>query len=215
MKIIKKYEYKLTEETLEKDIDRFIRDAKKGVYQMDHRYGQEGLKLIKAYFRMIKEEFKNGNFDVSRECYKKLMFLLLQTEYNYFDYEDIVGRLNFEKFIANYFICLTKLCTTKELFNEYLDYLRVKEDYYFEQAEDTIINNLDNEQFAKFKKLLELEAENVKEKEYWKMDILTFLLEIAKRNRNKEEYDVLAQKFAPILQEEYRELIKEYEENEQ
>lgn len=33
MKIIKKYAYKLTEETLDKDIDQFIQDAKKGGYQ--------------------------------------------------------------------------------------------------------------------------------------------------------------------------------------
>ena len=77
MKIIKKYNYKLTEETLEEDIDKFTRDVKKGAYQMDHRYGQEGLKLIKAYFRMIEEEFKKGNFEISRISYKKLMFLLL------------------------------------------------------------------------------------------------------------------------------------------
>ena len=56
MKITKTYS--LSEKTLEKDIGKFMRDAKKGAYQYDYKYGQEGLKLIKAYFRMIEEEFK-------------------------------------------------------------------------------------------------------------------------------------------------------------
>ncbi len=106
MKIIKTYSYALSEETLEKDIDKFICNAKKGAYQFDYKYGQEGLKTLKAYFRMIEDEFKKQNYVVARVCYKKLMFLLLQTDYNYFDYEDIVGKLNFEKFISNCFTCL-------------------------------------------------------------------------------------------------------------
>ena len=201
----------MTEENLSKDIDSFIRYAKKGIYHMDHRYGQEGLKLIKAYFRMIEEEFKKENFEISAECYKKILFLLLQTDYNYFDYEDIVGKLNCDKYIINYFTCLIKSYTVAKLFNEYLDYLKAKEGYYFETAETTIINSLDGKQFAEFKRLLEQETENVKENEYWKIDILVFLLDIAKRKRNKEEYEILAQKFTPILQENYKELLQEYE----
>jgi len=69
LKIIKKYEYKLSEGNLDKDIDKFIKEAKNGTYQMDHRYGQEGLKIIKACFRMIKDEFKNENYKVARDCY--------------------------------------------------------------------------------------------------------------------------------------------------
>ena len=64
MKIIKTYA--LSENTLKKDIDKFIRDAKKGAYQYDYKYGLEGLKLIKAYFRMIEEEFKKENYAVAR-----------------------------------------------------------------------------------------------------------------------------------------------------
>ncbi len=81
MKITKTYS--LSEKSLEKDIDKFIRDAKKGAYQYDYKYGQEGLKLIKAYFRMIEEEFKNQNFQVARVCYKKLLLFLLQRYYEY------------------------------------------------------------------------------------------------------------------------------------
>lgn len=58
MKIIKTYT--LSEKTLEKDIDKFIRDAKNGKYQYDYKDGQEGLKILKAYFRMIEQELKKG-----------------------------------------------------------------------------------------------------------------------------------------------------------
>jgi hypothetical protein len=38
MKVIKTFA--LSEESLEKDIDKFIKDAKKGAFQYDYRYGQ-------------------------------------------------------------------------------------------------------------------------------------------------------------------------------
>ncbi|MFH1711199.1 MAG: hypothetical protein ABH840_02720 [Nanoarchaeota archaeon] len=215
MKIIKKYEYKLTEETLDKDIDKFIKEAKNGSYQMDHRYGQEGLKIIKAYFRIIKEEFKKGNFEISKECYKKMMFLLLQSEYNYFDYEDIVGRLNFKEYITNYFTCLIKLCTVEELFNEYMGYLKVKEDYYFEETEKTIMEGLDEKQFSQFKILLEQKAEGIKHDDYAMHDILTFLLDIAKKKEhNEERFIQLAMKFAPVLgYGDLKQFLKDYEDD--
>ena len=112
MKITKSYS--LSEETLEKDIDKFIRIAKKGVYQYDYKYGQEGLKLIKAYFRMIEDEFKKQNFQVTKVCYKKLLFFLLQREYNYFNYEDIMSKFNSEKIVVKYFISLVKTCSVDE-----------------------------------------------------------------------------------------------------
>ena len=59
MKIIKTCSYVLTEESLEKDIDRFIRDAKNGAYQWDYKYEHEGLKTIKAYFRMIRRSLRS------------------------------------------------------------------------------------------------------------------------------------------------------------
>jgi len=213
MKIIKKYEYKLNEETLEKDIDIFIRDAKKGAYQMDHRYGLEGLKQIKAYFRMIEEEFKKENIQIARVCYKKLMFLLLQSEENYFDYEDIIGKLNFEKFISNYFTCLVKICATEELFRDYLEYLNVKKEYYFEAAEKIITEELSDKDFAQFKELLLVEADKVKKDNYAMQDILTFLLDIAKKKENDEKKFVeLAEKFAPVLgYNNIKEFLEDYE----
>ena len=51
MKLTKtvKYNYTLTEETLEKDIESFIKEARKGRYSWDYKYNSEGLKIIKQY----------------------------------------------------------------------------------------------------------------------------------------------------------------------
>ncbi|MBI2548730.1 hypothetical protein HYW21_05255 [Candidatus Woesearchaeota archaeon] len=214
MKITKKYEYKLSEKTLEKDIDTFIRDTQKGAYQMDHRYGQEGLKQIKAYFRMIEEELKKENIQIARACYKKLMFLLLQSKENYFDYEDIVGKLNFERFISNYFTCLVKICAIEELFREYLEYLNVKEDYYFEAAEKTIIEELSDKDFVQLKELLLVEADKVKKDNYAMHDILTFLLDITKKkDKDEEKFMRLAEKFSPVLgYNNIKEFLEDYKE---
>jgi len=218
MKITKKYVYQLTAETLDKDINLFIKDAEAGAYQMDYKYGMNGLRIIKQYFKLIEQEFEQGNYELCKICYPKLFTILFGEgcQHSHFGYEDILGRskLNFEKPIQNYFTCLIKLCSVEELFQEYVKYLNSKEDYYFEAAEVTIQEKLKAEDFLKFKKLLEKEAETVQDEDYGKMDILTFLLDLAKKDRNKEEYEVLAQKFAPVLGEEYRELLNEYEEDE-
>src|SRR3989338_11431165 len=148
MKITKTYS--LSEKTLEKDIEKFMRDAKKGAYQYDYKYEQEGLKLIKAYFRMIEEEFKKQNFQVARACCKKLLFILLQRDYEYFNYEDIMSKFNSEKIVGFYFTSLVKKCNVDELFKEYLDYLKVKEDSYFESANKIMLNELSSEDKLKF-----------------------------------------------------------------
>ncbi|MDI6737237.1 MAG: hypothetical protein QME12_01850 [Nanoarchaeota archaeon] len=201
MKIIKTYSYALSEDSLEKDIDKFIRNAKNGDYQRDYYCGQEGLKTIKAYFRMIEEEFKKQNYDVAAACYKKLMFLLLQSENNYFDYEDIVGKLNFEKFIANYFACLHRICNVEELFNEYAEYLKVKDGYGFE-ADKAILEGLSEDDGQKFISMAEKEAENVKEGDYGKYDLIYFLLELAKAKKDRAKYNALCEKYEKLLDEE-------------
>lgn len=205
MKIIKTYSYALSEKTLELDIDKFIRAAKSGDYQMDHRYEQEGLKRIKAYFRMIQEEFNNGNYAVSRICYKKLMFLLLQSERNYFDYEDIVGKLNFEKVIGNYFTCLTKLCTMEELFKEYVEYLKVSEDYYFESADKTIITQLPEASLSQFANIVTKVAENIREDNYAMHGLIYFQLSLAKYKKDKGAYYAICNKYKHIIDEEQKE----------
>src|SRR3989339_1690037 len=147
MKVIKTYA--LSEVSIEKDIDNFIKEAKKGVFQYDYKYGQEGLKILKAYFRMLEAEFKQNNFTVARNCYKKLLSFLLQKEYEYFNYEDIMSKFNSEKIIGSYFTCLIKTCSVGELFQEYLEYLKIKEDYYFESADTVLLNELSEKDFNK------------------------------------------------------------------
>ena len=209
MKIVKTYAYELSEKTLEKDIDKFIRDAKKGAYQFDYKYNQEGLKIIKAYFRMIEIEFKNKNCEVARTCYKKLMFFLLPIDYNYFDYEDIVGKLNFEKFIANYFICSVKLCSVEELFKEYSDYLKIKKEYYFEAAHKILFTNLTEDALRRFTSLVEKETGNVKEKDYAFYDYIYYLLDVAKFRKDKDTYGRLCEKYEKIVGEEQKEAFDE------
>lgn len=197
--------YSLSEETPEKDIDKFIADAKKGRYQYDHRYGMEGLKTIKAYFRMIEDEYKKQNYPAARACYKKLLFLLLQSEHNYFGYEDIVGKMNFEKFIGNYFTCLIKLCSAEELFKEYMEYLEVKADYDFESAHRTMLTGLSEHALSNFASLVTKEAGNVGEEDYALYDMIYFLLDLANFRKDKEAYYQLCEKYRKLVGDEQKE----------
>jgi len=218
MKIIKKYEYKLSEETLDKDIEQFIKEARKGAYTWDYKYGMEGLKIIKQYFKLIQLEFDKGNFELCKSCYKKLLFLLFEEgyEHSYFGYEDIVSRskLDFDKIIQNYFLCLIKLHHVNDLFNEYVEYLKAKQDYYFESAETTIIKKLSVKDFANFKELLLVEADKVKKDNYAMHDILAFLLDIAKNKEcNEQKFMELAEKFYSVFgYSNLKEFLEDYEE---
>ena len=186
MKVIKTYA--LSEESIEKDIDNFIKEAKKGVFQYDYKYGQEGLKILKAYFRMLEAEFKQNNFTVARNCYKKLLSFLLQKEYEYFNYEDIMSKFNSEKIIGSYFTCLIKTCSVGELFQEYLEYLKIKEDYYFESADTVLLNELSEKDFNKFILLVKEQAEKLPlpEKRSKKFSIISMFLPIFKTIRKME-----------------------------
>ncbi len=221
MKIIRKYEYKLTEETLDKDIDKFIKEAKKGAFEWDYKYGMEGLRIIKQYFKLIQAEFDKGNFSLCKICYEKLLHLLFEEGYenSYFGYEDIIGRskLDFEKITKQYFICLTRLYKVEELFDEYIEYLKKKQDYYFESAEKTIIEELSDKDFAKFKELLLTESEKIGKDNYELHDVLTFLLDIAmKKEKDEKQFNELAEKFAPVLgYDNVKEFLKDYEDDNQ
>mgnify|MGYP001611996355 CR=1 FL=1 len=199
MKIKKTYSYALTEETLEKDIDKFIRDAKHCAYQYDYKYQQEGLKLIRAYFRMIEDELKKQNYTVARNCYKKIIFLLLQTEYDYFNYEDIVGKLNFEKYMENYFTCLLKTCSIEELFQEYYEYCKINEVYGFESVHKTIIALLPEDGLNAFATAVTSAAEKVGEEDYGLHNLIYFLLDLAKHRNNRESYNTLCQHYEKIV----------------
>ncbi|MFT4311601.1 MAG: hypothetical protein ACMXYF_00030 [Candidatus Woesearchaeota archaeon] len=146
MKIIKTYV--LSEKTLTKDIDKFIRDVKKGVYQYDYRYGQEGLKIIKAYFRMSEQELKKANYKEAIQAYEKLFSFLFQREYDYFNYEDIIGKFTMEKYVGNYFYALIQ--NKDDVFEKYLEYLKLTDEYYFESAFQSIKVNLSQAKFQSF-----------------------------------------------------------------
>jgi hypothetical protein len=197
MKITKTY--LLSEKTLEKDIDKFIRDAKRGAYQYDYKYGQEGLKLIKAYFRMIEDEFKKQNFKIARTCYKKLLFCLLQGKYDYFNYEDIMSKFNSEKIMGLYVMSLVKTCNVDELFKEYLDYLKIKDDSYFESVEKIILKELSSEDKLEFIRLVEKESENIKEDDYEMHDLIYLQLDLAKEKKDCKTYLQLCVKFIKIV----------------
>lgn len=199
MKVKITRQYILSEETLEKDIDKFIADAKNGAYQYDYKYGQDGLKRIKAYFRMIGDEFKKQNYVECQKCYKKLMFLLLQTEYNYFDYEDIIGKFNFEKIVGNYFLCLINSVSVDELFNEYIEFLKISEDYEFDSTNKTIFSNLDEKKIAQFINFAEKEADKIKKEDYELYDIVYFLFEYAQLKKDQSKYNMLCEKYAHLL----------------
>jgi len=219
MKIIKKYDYKLTEGTLDKDIDKFIQEVRKGAFEWDYKYGMEGLRIIKQYFKLIQAEFDKGNFLLCKDCYKKLLYLLFDEGYenSYFGYEDIIGRskLDFDKIIRQYFICLIKLHNVQELFNEYIEYLKKKQEYYFESAEKTIIEELSHEDFAKFKDMLLLESKKIGKEDYGLHDVLNFLIDIAKKKeKDDKKFLELAEKFAPILRyNDVKEFLKDYEDD--
>ena len=170
MKIIKTY---VLEKPLDKDVAGFIRDAKAGCYHWDQKYGGEGLKMIRHYFKFIQKEFDQENYALARTVYKKLIFMLCDTsKFDYFNYTDIIdiGRLNFEKITGNYFTCLVKLCTVKELFEEYCEYVKAKEEYYFEAADKTIVDQLDKKSFRTFERMVYKKAKTLTKKDYgyWK-----------------------------------------------
>jgi hypothetical protein len=201
MKVVKTYT--LSEKSLGKDIEKFMSDAKRGTYQYDYKHGQEGLKILKAYFRMIEDEFKIQNYQTTRECYKRLLFFLLQREYDYFNYEDIMSKFNAEKIVGNYFACLIRLCSVAELYAEFLEYLKIKEDYFFESAEKAVLD-MPEDKLSAFLSLAKKDAEKITEKEYALHDLIYFLLTYAKKTKNKKEYFSLCEKYSEIVGEEQK-----------
>ncbi|MFW6233337.1 MAG: hypothetical protein ACOC3Z_01600 [Nanoarchaeota archaeon] len=81
MKITKtvKYNYKLTEETLEKDIESFIEEARKGVFFWDYKNNSIGLKIIKHYFKLLQEKFEKEEYEECKICYGKLILFLIDS----------------------------------------------------------------------------------------------------------------------------------------
>ena len=98
----------------------------------------------------------------------------------------------------------------KELFNEYLAFLDINQNYDLAYTEQDIKENLNKEKFKIFERLLVLESEKVKAKDYARQSIIYFLLEDAKKNRNKSKYVKYCSKFENILEYKKKELIKDY-----
>ena len=191
-----KYNYTLTEETLEKDIEGFIGKARRGNYSWDYKYDGEGLKIIKQYFRILNDKFKNEEYQECKVCYEKLILFLFDASSGKdkadFGYEDLLARItnDFDKYIKNYFICLVKTCDISSL-SEKLDSL--------------MLDNLEKRMLIK--------TEGMTKKDYQKHALIYFLMDLAKKRGYKEKYSQLCENFRGILsEEEIKENIESYDE---
>lgn len=220
IKKIVKYNYELEEEDLEKDIDKFIDKAKKGNYQMDGHYGNEGLKILKQYFRILKDKLKNNEYEECKNCYHKLIIFSIKASGgrhdNLFDYEDLLAKINkdFDNLVKNYFICLIKTSDINELSKKVSEYASCLDIYGFDSDKEVLLNNLTKEQFNLFEeKMLEKTIGMTKNDED-KQDIIYFLMRIAEIQDDKEKYLKLCERFKGIYNDkEFENLKNEYEEN--
>lgn len=215
MKIRKttRYSYKLTEETLEKDIDKFIEKANKGDYHMDKMYGNEGLKIIKQYLKILEEKFKKGGLEECKNCYHKLIPFLLSASSgkgNLFDYNDLLAMLSkeFDLIIKNYFVCLIKTCDIDELSDKVTKYAASLDTYGFDSDKETLIDNLSNEQFNQLEEKILEKTKDITKKDQGKQDIIYFLMSIAEVKNDKEKYLKLCERFRGILTEKEFEYLK-------
>ena len=219
IKKVVKYNYELTEETLEKDIDKFIENAKKGDYHMDKMYGNEGLKIIKQYLKILNEKFKNNEFMECNDCYHKLIpFLLVSSsaEGDLFDYNDMLAMLSrdFDDYVNNYFICLVKTCKMDELADKVSEYASNLNDYGFDSDKEILLNNLNKERLNQLEEKMLLKTEGMTKKDEKKHEIVYFLMDLAKIQDDKSKYLSLCEKFKGVLNgEEYEYLKGEYEDD--
>ena len=212
--------YELSEENLEKDIDNFIKEARKGKYSWDSKYGNEGLKIIKQYFKILKEKFKNNFLEEGKICYEKLIFFCLEEsdcnrDEDLFGYEDLLARItkDFDEYIKNYFICLVKTCNIEELSERVSRYASKLGDSGFESDVKVLIENLDESQLDNLEKIMLIKTEGMTKKDEIKKDILFFIISIVRERRQKEKYLELCNRFKDILDSESMNyLIGEYEE---
>ncbi|MEK6893021.1 MAG: hypothetical protein AABX07_02365 [Nanoarchaeota archaeon] len=212
--------YELSEENLEKDIDSFIKEARKGRYSWDSKYGNEGLKIIKQYFKILKEKFKNNSFGECKICYEKLiLFCLEESDCNrdedLFGYEDLLARIsnNFDAYIKNYFLCLVKTCDIEDLSERVSRYASKLGDSGFESDIKVLIENLDKSQLDNLEKRMLIKTQGMTKKDDTKKEILFFLLSLVKERKQKEKYLELCNRFIGILDKETMDyLIEEYDE---
>jgi len=217
IKKVVKYNYELTEETLEKDIDKFIEKAKKGEYHMDKMYGNEGLKIVKQYLKILNEKYKNNEFEECKNCYHKLIpFLLISSsaEGDLFDYNDMLAMLSkdFDDYIKDYFICLVKTCSIDELADKILEYASSLDVYGFDSDKEILLNNLSKEQLNQLEEKILAKTIGMTEKDRKKHDVIYFLMDIARTQNDKIKYMSLCDRFKGVLDnKEYEYLKGEYE----
>lgn len=220
MKLTKtvKYHYKLTEETLEKDIESFIKDADDGRYSWDYKHNGEGLKIIKYYFKILQEKFDNGEFEECKACYGKLILFLFDAsigEGANFGYEDLLSKISkdFDQFIKNYFICLVKTCEIEELSERVANYASHLQEYGFDSDTKILINELDKNTLKNLKQRMLIKTEGMTKKDQDKIDIIYFLIEIAHEQNDKEKYLKLCERLRGVLPDkEINYLIWEFDE---
>ena len=217
MKITKKvkYDYNLTEDTLEKDMGQFILAAKNKDFAMDRHYGGEGLKIIKQYFKILKEKFKNQEFEECKTCYEKLILFCIDASGanecdNLFDYEDLLAKIakEFDDHIKDYFICLIKTCDIDELAERISRYASRLDIYGFESDKKVLLANLNKEQLAELEEKMLSKATGMTKEDKDKHDIVYFLISLARASEDKNKYLLLCDKLKGILSDEEFEYLK-------
>ena len=219
MKLTKTIKYKLTEETLEKDIDKFIELAKKGNYHMDKMYDNEGLKIIKGYFKILQDKFKKNELDECKNCYHKLIpFLLIASSGNtdLFDYNDLLAKIkdDFDIYIKNYFICLVKTCNIDELVDKVSEYASSLDIYGFDSDKEVLLDNLNKEQLNQIEEKMISKTIGMTNKDKKKHEIIYFLMDLAEVQEDKEKYLKLCERFRGVLKNSEVDYMREgFEEN--
>lgn len=221
MKITKtvKYNFQLSEGTLEKDIDSFISKARNGDYSWNYKYNMEGLKIIKQYFKILQEKFDNSEFEECKNCYHKLILFLFAASSGRddadFGYEDLLARtkLDWEKIIKNYILCLINTSDVGELSDKISQYVISLKEYGFDSDTKTLIEELDDQTLKSLEQKMLIKTEGVTKKDEDMHDIIYFLLGIAKEQKDKEKYLGLCEKFRGVLSDnEVDSLKREYDE---
>ncbi len=207
MKVTRKYSYKLTEKTLEEDIDKFILDARAGIYGWDRKCGGEGLRIIKQYFKLIFEKYKKEKFEECARCYKKLILFLFDSSTGRdeagFGYEDLLSQVSkdFDAIIEKYFFSILKVYSSEDLANECYNYIINLKEYGFDSDKEVLIKNLEGEKMDNLINLLLLKTEGMTKNDEDKHGIIYFLMEIYESLGKKEKYLELCERFKGILSE--------------
>jgi hypothetical protein len=223
MKLTKtvKYNFHLTEETLEKDMDSFINEARRGRYSWDYKYNGEGLKIIRQYFKILKEKFENQEYQECKLCYEKLIIFLLDASCGEdkadFGYEDLLAKISsdFDEYINKYFICLVKTCNSEELAERVSKYTSHLNSYGFDSDKKVLIENLDELAMHNLEQRMLIKTEGMTKIDQNKQDMLYFLIWLAEAKKDKQKYNSLCERFKGVLNDkEITELKNEYGESE-